>query len=61
MKKSNILSTYTNEQGQLVVVLKPYKPRKGEKTWLGAAKYSLSNLGGKANTLRNAGLPNAKG
>jgi hypothetical protein len=47
--------------GVVVMVCKPAKPRKGERTWLSGAKYSLANLGGKANTLRNAGLPNAKG
>ena len=61
MAKSNILTQYFNENGHLVTVYKTRKPRQGEKTWRGASKYSTYNLGGKAITLRAAGLDNAKG
>lgn len=54
-------STYTNSAGQTVTVYAMAKPRPSERTWRGAAKYSLANLGGKANTLRGAGLNHAKG
>ena len=56
-----ILASYTDENGQLVTVYKPHKPRQGEKTWRSGAKYSIANLGGKARTLRNEGLSHAKG
>lgn len=54
-------TTYTNSAGQTVTVYGMAKPRPSERTWRGAAKYSLANLGGKANTLRGAGLNHAKG
>ena len=54
-------STYTNAAGQTVTVYAMAKPRPSERTWRGAAKYSLANLGGKANTLRSSGLNHAKG
>lgn len=47
--------------GVVVMVCKPAKPRKGERTWRSGAKYSIANLGGKARTLRDAGLSHAKG
>jgi hypothetical protein len=47
--------------GVRVMVCKPAKPRKSERTWMSGAKYSTSNLGGKAVTLRNQGLAMAKG
>lgn len=56
-----ILTSYTNEDGVLVTVYKPRKPRKSEKTWLGGSKFSVANLGAKARTLRNDGLAHAKG
>lgn len=61
MAKSNILSEYFNSEGQLVTVYKARKPRQGEKTWRGGAKWSMYNLGGKAVSLRALGLPHAKG
>ena len=54
-------STYTNAAGQTVTVYGMAKPRPSERTWRGMAKYSLANLGGKAVSLRNAGLNRAKG
>lgn len=54
-------STYTNAAGQTVTVYGMAKPRPSERTWRGMAKYSLANLGGKANTLRSSGLNHAKG
>lgn len=56
-----ILTSYTDENGQLVTVYKARKPRKSEKTWLSGSKYSVANLGAKAVSLRNEGLPTAKG
>lgn len=53
--------TYTNSLGQTVTVYAMAKPRPSERTWRGASKYSLRNLGGKAVSLRNAGLNHAKG
>ena len=54
-------TTYTNAMGQTVTVYAMAKPRPSERTWRGAAKYSLANLGGKAVSLRAAGLNHAKG
>lgn len=56
-----ILTSYTNEDGLLVVVYKARKPRKSEKTWIGGSKFTVANIGAKAKTLRNSGLPHAKG
>jgi hypothetical protein len=61
MAKSNILTEYYNGEGVLVTVYKARKPRQGEKTWRGASKYSAYNLGGKAITLRAAGLARGHG
>lgn len=61
MAKSNILTEYYNTEGVLVTVYKARKPRQGEKTWRGGAKWSMYNLGGKAVSLRALGLPHAKG
>ena len=47
--------------GVVVMVCKPAKPRKGERTWLSGAKYSVANLGAKAVSLRNEGMSHAKG
>ena len=47
--------------GVTVMICKPAKPRKSERTWLSGSKYSTRNLGGKAVSLRNQGLANAKG
>jgi hypothetical protein len=47
--------------GVLVTICKPARPRRSERTWSAGAKYSVANLGAKAATLRNAGLPHAKG
>lgn len=47
--------------GVVVMVCKPAKPRKGERTWMSGSKYSVRNLGAKAATLRNEGLSHAKG
>ena len=47
--------------GVVVMVCKPAKPRKGERTWMSGAKYSVRNLGAKAVNLRNEGLATAKG
>jgi hypothetical protein len=55
-----IHAQYTMD-GVTITVCKPAKPRKSERTWRGASKYSTSNLGGKAITLRNGGLNHAKG
>jgi len=60
-KDRRILSSYTNENGQLVTVYKAAKPRQGERTWRSGAKYSVANLGRKAQSLRNEGLATAKG
>jgi hypothetical protein len=54
-------TTYTNSLGQTVTVYAMAKPRPSERTWRGAAKYSLANLGHQAASLRNAGLNHAKG
>lgn len=54
-------STYTNAAGQTVTVYGMAKPRPSERTWRGAAKYSLANLGHQATALRNAGLNHARG
>lgn len=54
-------TTYTNAAGQTVTVYAMAKPRPSERTWRGMAKYSLANLGGKAVSLRAAGLNRAKG
>lgn len=59
-KDRRIQSEYLMD-GIRVVICKPAKPRQGERTWRGAAKYSMANLGGKAVTLRNQGLVHAKG
>jgi spore germination protein YaaH len=59
-KDRRILSQY-NLDGITVTICKPAKARKSEKTWRGASKYSMANLGGKAVSLRNAGLNHAKG
>ena len=56
-----ILTSYTNQDGVLVTVYKPRKPRKSEKTWLGGSKFSVANIGRKAQSLRNEGLSQAKG
>jgi hypothetical protein len=56
-----ILSQYTNEDGLLVTVYKPRKPRQSEKTWIGGSKFSLASIGGKGATLRNKGMAHAKG
>lgn len=47
--------------GVRVQVCKPAKPRKGERTWLSGAKYSVYNIGAKAATLRDQGLAHARG
>jgi hypothetical protein len=59
-KDRRIQSQYTMD-GVTVTICKPAKPRKSERTWRSGAKYSISNLGGKAKTLRAAGLNHAKG
>ena len=56
-----ILTSYTDENGQLVTVYKARKPRKSEKTWLSGSKYTVANIGRKGQNLRNEGLANAKG
>lgn len=56
-----ILTSYTNEDGLLVVVYKPRKARKSEKTWLGGSKFTVANIGRKGQSLRNEGLSTAKG
>ena len=47
--------------GVVVMVCKPAKPRRSERTWTSGAKYSVRNLGAKAVTLRDQGLAGAKG
>jgi hypothetical protein len=47
--------------GVVVMVCKPAKPRRSERTWTSGAKYSVRNLGGKAVSLRDQGLAGAKG
>lgn len=47
--------------GVVVMVCKPAKPRRSERTWTSGAKYSVRNLGGKAVSLRDQGLSQAKG
>lgn len=47
--------------GVVVMVCKPAKPRKGERTWLSGAKYTVANIGRKGQSLRNNGLATAKG
>jgi hypothetical protein len=47
--------------GAIITICKPAKPRRSERTWTGASKYSTSNLGAKAVALRDQGLPHAKG
>ena len=59
-KPRNALAQYTMD-GVVVTVYKPRKPRKSERTWHGAAKWSVANLGGKAVALRDQGLVRAKG
>lgn len=59
-KPRNALAQYEVD-GVKVTVYKPCKPRKGEKTWVGASKWSAANLGAKAMSLRDQGLPKAKG
>ena len=56
-----ILTSYTNPDGVLVTVYKTAKPRQGEKTWRSGAKYTVANIGRKAQSLRNEGLSHAKG
>ena len=56
-----ILTSYTNEDGLLVVVYKARKPRKSEKTWIGGSKFTVANIGRKGQSLRNEGLSTAKG
>ena len=56
-----ILTSYTDETGQLVTVYKARKPRKSEKTWLSGSKFTVANIGRKGQNLRNDGLPTAKG
>jgi len=59
-KPRNALAQYTMD-GVVVTVYKPRAPRKSERTWIGAAKWSVANLGGKAISLRQEGLARAKG
>ena len=47
--------------GVVVMVCKPAKPRKSERTWRSGAKYTVANIGRKAQSLRNDGLSHAKG
>jgi len=46
--------------GVLVTICKPARPRRSERTWV-ATKGSITQLGAKAASLRNAGLNHAKG
>ena len=59
-KPRNAIAQYTMD-GVVVTVYKPRKPRKSERTWRGASKWSVSSLGGKAVSLRQEGLVRAKG
>lgn len=59
MAKSNILTEYFNTDGHLVTVYKTRKPRQSEKTWHGAVKYTVSNMGRKATGLRDLGYSKA--
>ena len=54
-----ILTSYTDENGQLVTVYKARKPRKSEKTWLSGSKFTVANIGAKSTNLRNMGLSKA--
>ena len=58
---NRILTSYFRADGQLVVVYKPCKPRKGEITWLGASSFSVATIGRKGQSLRDHGMPTAKG
>lgn len=42
--------------GVVVMVCKPAKPRKGERTWRGAAKYSIANIGHQAMVTGKRGI-----
>ena len=56
-----ILSQHITPDGVTVTLCKPAKPRKNEKTWMGASKWSTNTLGAKAVNLRDHGLNHAKG
>lgn len=59
MAKSNILTQYFDENGNMVTVYKTRKPRQSEKTWHGAVKYTVANMGRKASGLRDLGYSKA--